>query len=92
MHILSGVKPAEIFMICPTVAAMGEEKEGGGGGGDEVAELASWGRHDHMEWLEDKTAAVRAGAERMNGWREEIAGMMDGQTEREEGQEADAAH
>lgn len=85
MHILSGVKPAEIFMMCPTAAARGEEKGGeekggGGGGGDEAAGPASWGRHAHMEWLKEDITAVHAErAERG----EETAGMMDRRTDRE---------
>lgn len=85
MHILSGVKPAEIFMMCPTAAARGEEKGGeekggGGGGGDEAAGPASWGRHAHMEWLKEDITAVHA--ERVERG-EETAGMMDRRTDRE---------
>lgn len=78
MHILSGVKPGEIFMMCPTAAGGG----GGGGGGDEVEGTASRGRHAPIEWREEERCCCRPlsllqRAEGMKGRRGEEAGMMD---------------
>ena len=83
MHILSGVKPGEIFMMCPTAAGGGGGR--GGGGRDEVGGSASRGRHAPMEWREEERCCCRPlsrlqRAEGMKGWQGEEAGMMDRRT------------
>lgn len=65
MHILSGVKPGEIFMMCPTAAAGGGGRRGGG---------VWWKDPPPGGAMLPSTVPTQPAAER---WREEEAGMME---------------